>query len=288
MYKKNILVTGATGFLGSSFIKACYKEYNIFAVIRPTSDVSKIKDLCTLVLIQNLEECFKNNKIDIVLHLATNFQKFSSPRDYQDLINDNISYGIKILEYMKLYNSKNIINISTFGQYGLGTEEYLPVNFYSATKQAFVDLLKYFSEKEFFSVINLICYDVYGPNDKRKKIFNILNDAINRKDSEFHMTKSEQIVHLLYIQDLIEGLKVSIDLTLQGNLFKTFCLSNEGLRLKDAVLLFLKLSKSDLKINFGGMEYPPEVIMKPYCGEKLPNWECKTSIEDGLRITYNL
>lgn len=285
---KNILVTGATGYIGSSFIKACHEEYNIFAIVRQTSDVSKIKNLCTLVLIEELEECFKNNKIDLVLHLATNYQKFSPPKDYSLLINDNILLGIKILEMMKIYNCKKIINISTFVQYEEETGKYHPANFYAATKQAFFDLLQYFSEKEFFSVLNLVCYDVYGPHDTRRKIFNILHDAIKMGKKEFDMTKSEQIIHLLYIQDVIEGLKLAINLTLENLLTKTFFLSNEGLQLKEAVLLFLKLAKSNLKVNFGGIDHPPETIMNPYCGERLPNWKPKISLEKGLTITYDL
>lgn len=286
---KNILITGATGYIGSSFIKACHAEYNIFAVTRKTSDISEIKGLCNIILINNLKLCFENNKIDIVLHLATNYQKFTQPKDYQVLIYDNISYGIKILEIMKIHGCKNIINISTYAQYGLGTEKYSPVNFYASTKQAFFDLLQYFGEKELFSVINLVCYDVYGTGDKRKKIFNILNDAIKKGKNEFIMTESEQIIHLLHISDVIEGLRVAINLCLKEKYVnETFFLSNDSIKLKMAVLLFLKLAKSTLKINFGGMEYPPETIMRPYYGKKLPDWECKISLEEGLRNTYNL
>ncbi|ENY9045078.1 NAD-dependent epimerase/dehydratase family protein, partial [Campylobacter jejuni] len=41
-----ILLTGATGFVGTNFILQLHKKYNIIALVRKTSDIEKIKNYC--------------------------------------------------------------------------------------------------------------------------------------------------------------------------------------------------------------------------------------------------
>jgi len=41
---KNILVTGATGFVGKHFVRAAISKYKIFCLVRETSDISVLPD----------------------------------------------------------------------------------------------------------------------------------------------------------------------------------------------------------------------------------------------------
>ncbi|EAI1353343.1 SDR family oxidoreductase, partial [Campylobacter jejuni] len=38
-----ILLTGATGFIGTNFILQLYKKYNIIALVRKSSNISRIE-----------------------------------------------------------------------------------------------------------------------------------------------------------------------------------------------------------------------------------------------------
>jgi nucleoside-diphosphate-sugar epimerase len=281
---KNILITGVTGYVGSNLVKALKGKYNIFGVVRKTSDVSGVKDYCHLVFVEDLEDCFRQNKIDLVLHLATNYQKSSKPDDYINLLNDNIIYGLEILKLMQLYdNCKNFININTYFQYN-EVGSYLPINFYSATKQAFEDILFYFSKNEGFNIINLVLYDVYGSLDNRRKIFNILKEAVENGDKEFNMTKGEQIMNFLHITDCIEALKISINLTLENKIINdTFYLAGADVSLKEAVKIFISLMKSDIKINFGAIEYLNNILMKSFIGKSLPGFKPSINVKEGLK-----
>ena len=56
-----ILLTGATGFLGSNLVKKFLsKKYNIHALIRKSSDKSRIIGLKGINYIEYQESCLKN------------------------------------------------------------------------------------------------------------------------------------------------------------------------------------------------------------------------------------
>jgi len=98
----NILITGATGFLGSNFIKINSQNYNnVFAITR--GEASKIKNIsyCKLDITNTLEvnEFIKENSIDIVLHFA-----------FDHTYNNNINM-VKSISKAAIYNNikKNIL-----------------------------------------------------------------------------------------------------------------------------------------------------------------------------------
>jgi len=286
---KNILITGATGYLGTSLLKSLQGKYKFFGVVRKSSDVSQIQNLCELVFVENLELCFQNNKIDIVIHFATNYQKVAGMEQYREMINDNISFGGDILYFMQKYGVKKMINASTYFQNSTSENHYSPANFYAATKQAFEDITTYFVEKEQFKIVTLVLYDVYGPNDKRRKILNILLEAIKRGDATFDMTKGEQIVHFVHINDVVSAFEITVncmlDGTIQSDKFYITDASN-GISLRHVVEELLRVANSPMKVNFGAMSYRNEVVMMPFIGKSLNGFSKQIKLIDGLLTLF--
>ena len=135
-----ILITGGSGFLGSSLInKISNKNYLIYVLIRKKSDVTKIatsKKVFFLYLEDiNLEKLFKKIMFDVVLHLATNYE--SGDKDLQNLIDSNLFLPLKLLNLSKIYKIKSFINADTILQKNLSN--------YTLSKYQFNEWLILFS-----------------------------------------------------------------------------------------------------------------------------------------------
>ena len=71
------MLTGGTGFLGSHLLKQLSdKDYNVIVLKRSYSDIWRIKEFIDQIKFYDIdktaiEDIFKENKIDYVVHLAT-------------------------------------------------------------------------------------------------------------------------------------------------------------------------------------------------------------------------
>ena len=90
--KQHILLTGATGFLGSHLLEALLKEgHEVTILKRSTSDTWRIEHLLSQVTafdvdVLPLQGVFEKNKIDCVVHLATSYRKYSGPEEVSEML----------------------------------------------------------------------------------------------------------------------------------------------------------------------------------------------------------
>ncbi|HEB8053482.1 TPA: NAD(P)-dependent oxidoreductase, partial [Campylobacter coli] len=97
-----ILLTGATGFIGTNFILQLYNKYEIIALVRKSSNVNKIKDYCKIYYYDgNFNKIFhnlKNENIYGIVHLATKWLHDYKYTDIDSLVDSNIFFGLHLLE----------------------------------------------------------------------------------------------------------------------------------------------------------------------------------------------
>ena len=81
---KTILLTGATGFLGSNLLKAFVKNgYQVVILKRSFSDTGRIKELIDQTPYFNvdqhgIEKAFASYKFDTIIHCATSYGRKNS------------------------------------------------------------------------------------------------------------------------------------------------------------------------------------------------------------------
>jgi nucleoside-diphosphate-sugar epimerase len=291
----NILVTGATGFIGKNLCKALYNNHHVIALIRNNSNVKelpqKIEKFKYDSTDNEIEDFFKRKKIDGIIHLAA--MVYSGHENWGkigEIINSNIILGTKLLELSKLYNIKWFINTGTFWQH-YNNEDYNPVNLYAATKQAFEDIAKYYTETSDLKFVTLKLYDTFGPNDTRPKIFNLWN-KIAKTGEELKMSGGEQIIDISYIDNVIDAYERLIEILNNNEMDingKSFALkSKKRYTLKQLASLYEKVTGLKLNIKWGALPYREREIMVPWkIGEEIPDYEEKISIEKGLRRFIN-
>lgn len=292
-----ILITGATGFIGKHLIDSLTKShYSIFIITRKNSNTTSINKKVTILKydedITNLESFFKEYKFDGIIHLASIFLSEHNKEDINNLINSNITFGTQLLEMSKKHKVKWFINTGTFWQH-YKNEEYNPVNLYAATKEAFIDIAKYYTETSNLIFTTIKLNDTFGPNDTRKKIFNIWKE-ISENNQTLKMSKGEQLIDICFIEDIINAYEILIKHlnSRRANSFrnKIFVVSsNEKTSLKELAKLFEKTTQKKLNILWGEKEYRKREVMVPYNnGKVIPNWKPKFSLEEAILKTVGI
>ena len=123
-----ILITGGLGYAGSVLSKYLSKQNNIYIidkVLFNNSQYKKIKNKnITLhkfdILNSNkVEKIFKNNNIDLVIHLAAIVGDPASKAQPELTKQINLIASKKVFSLAKKYSVKKFIFFSTFCNYGL-------------------------------------------------------------------------------------------------------------------------------------------------------------------------
>jgi len=289
-----ILITGASGYVGSNLTRALIKKgFNVDIIVRSSSNLDLLVDLLEDIkifihdgLAETMVNILSKSKPDLVCHLAGISSYDHKLDDIEELIKSNILFGNQLVEGMIRNNIFKLINTGTYWQH-YKNHEYNPTCLYAATKQAYQDIIKFYVESSNLNVINLKLFDNYGPNDNRNKLFNFINKSIENNNL-INMSPGYQIIDIVYISDLIDAYLISINKLIGGELngYNDFLLSTENrINLKNLVNKFLKITNQKADINWGGRKYRKREVMIPVVGDKkLTGWNPKISIDNGIKL----
>lgn len=286
-----ILVTGATGFIGQNLVKLLLlRNYDIHCITRKDTDKSKINSETTIFEyngnVDSLIEYFNQEKFDGVIHLASLFLASHTKNDIGNLISSNITFGTELLEACKESNVKWLINTGTFWQH-YENQGYNPVNLYSATKEAFETIAKYYTETSNLILTTIKLNDTFGANDTRNKVFNLWN-KISQTGEILEMSAGEQIIDISYIEDVVLAYDTLIS-HLNSDQKEDFknkefvVTNNEKMNLKELSKVFEKATNTKLNIIWGGRPYRDREVMIPFAnGQVVPGWHQEYSLEKAI------
>lgn len=289
---KKIVITGATGFVGSNLTTFFLeKNYKVYLIVRPNSDLSNI-DVKNSKLnvfkydenLSNLISFFKEVNPICTFHLASNFIAEHKSFDINSLVSSNITFGLQLLEAMKEANVKTLINTGTSWQH-FNNEDYNPVCLYAATKQAFENLIEYYVQAEDFKVITLKLFDTYGETDNRPKLINLLNQFA-KEQRELKLSPGDQKINLVHIHDVCTAYETAMKLIekQKSNIHYKYAIKHfRSYTLKQVINIFEKNTQKKINIVWGGKPYRKREVMTVWDkGEILPNWSTTTNIEEGF------
>lgn len=224
----------------------------------------------------------------VVFHLAASGGA-SEAADVDAILQANLALGTQLLAALSGLAGVAFINTSTFFQHATGTSAYAPVSLYAASKQAFEDILCYYERAALLHSCSLTLYDTYGPDDPRGKLFSLL-DAAARSGAVVDLSPGEQIIHAVYVDDVVEGFIQASRLLLSDSANHhgaKYCLdSGKPVSLREAVQAYETATARDVAVNWGGRPYRKFEIFDPWVGERLPGWEPRVTLMDGLRRAF--
>ena len=287
-----VLLTGATGFVGSRLLEHFITlGWSVAVLIRDSSDRSSIDHLIDDHAvyfydgtISSVEAALVESGCEVVIHVASLFIAEHQSNDVNELIASNVGFPAHILEAMYSCGQKKIINVGTSWQYFDG-ESYNPACLYAATKQAFEALLEFYIQAHSFSAVTLVLYDTYGPGDERKKLIPTLN-KMSESGGELGMSPGDQEIDLVHVDDVVRAFEIAVINILDYSDVdhrKYFIRSGKPVKIKDVVDFFVERSGGVLTVNWGARPYRDREVMSPYRnGRQLPGWSPLIELADGL------
>ncbi|ENI6368522.1 NAD-dependent epimerase/dehydratase family protein [Campylobacter jejuni] len=292
-----ILLTGATGFIGTNFVLQLHKKYKIIALVRKTSNVEKIKDYCKIYYydgtINSIENIFKKEKIDGVVHLAAVYKPIYNSIEFQEMFVANLSLGIHILESCKMYPLKFFVNTITFSQFANSTS-YNPKTLYDAMKQAFFDVLTFYSKEKSNTIFtSLMLFNPYGIYETTLKIFSLWSKSIKNK-KKMQMGDGKQKIDVTYISDVVKAYDILIELCINKQVVngRIYSAENKRYTIRELASIFEKNTNTKLQIEWNANLTNAEIIQEPISYKtskiifKLPKWKPEISLVNGMKMVF--
>ncbi len=234
------LITGVAGFIGYFTAKMCSQKgyeivgidnlnpyYQVALKIARLNDLglnknggksSKYKNLrfikLDLIDQNSVEKIFKNEKFDIVIHLAAQAgvrYSIEKPREY---IKSNIEGFFNILEGCRHNKIKHFIYASSSSVYGLNNDIPFktsdpvdhPINLYAATKRSDELMAHSYSHLYDIPCTGLRFFTVYGPWGRPDMAPFLFMDSISKEREINVFNNGDMERDFTYVEDIVKAM----------------------------------------------------------------------------------
>lgn len=262
---KRVLVTGATGFIGSYVIPALLDTG--CTVIASSRDAEKAAaapwfDKTEYVAFDIREMDDQTNYMeffghpDLLIHLAWE----GLPNYKSDFhLTENLPRHERLLHNMMRHGLKDITVTGTCFEYGMQegalSEEMpaLPTNPYGAAKNELRIRLERLAGEYGVCFRWLRLFYMYGAGQNPNSLFSQLVTSLSRQDTVFNMSGGEQVRDFLPVEELaVYIVKASLQQKVQGIIN---CCSGEPVTVKELVTGWLKEWNRHIGLNLGYYPY---------------------------------
>lgn len=232
-FKRNIIITGGAGFIGSHVVRLFvnkYPKYRIINIDKLTyaGNLENLKDIeersnyrfvkADICDYETMLRIMTDNQVDGIIHLAAESHVDRSIKDPFTFARTNVMGTLSLLQAAKVYweslperyEGKLFYHISTDEVYGalefddtLFTEEtkYDPHSPYSASKASSDHFVRAFHDTYGMPTVVTNCSNNYGPYQFPEKLIPLfINNIRNRRPLPVY-GKGENVRDWLYVED---------------------------------------------------------------------------------------
>lgn len=221
----NILVAGGAGFIGSHLCDALLSKNNTVIVadklIMGSKNIEHLSQNTNFKFYEmelanqdNVDKLFKDNKIDIVYHMAANSDISKSANDTSIDFNDTLLTTRVLLESMRKNNVKNIFFASTSAVYGEMPDIVLneetgglkPVSYYGGAKLASEALISSYVSMCDMNAVIFRFPNVIGPRLTHGVIYDFVKKLRNNPKELEILGNGTQCKPYIYVTDLVNAI----------------------------------------------------------------------------------
>lgn len=293
-----VLLTGATGFLGSQLLRALAGAgHDVVVLKRSISDTARIADILPRVASVDVDrtsiaDIFAGHPAaDTVVHAATSYGRGET---LASLARANILWPLELLEGLKAHAAHHsaaaaFINTDTCFTKARG---YRYLQGYTTSKKQFVELARIALEGSRVHLVNMKLEHVYGPHDGSAKFMTSIIRQCLANTPSIDLTPGTQERDFIYVED-VSAAYVRVLRRLRGETVKPAFTEYEvgtgvSHSIRHVVTRIAAISGAATQLRFGALAFREGEIMHSVADTAALrgiNFTPRFTLDEGLAAT---
>lgn len=298
--KKKILVSGATGCVGSNIVRHFLNEgADISVLIRESSNKWRIEDVLNDVRDfrvdlrdeARLQGVIKDVKPDVIFHNAA-YGGFSFQSDQKKILDTNLFGTVNLLNACKKSGFDLFINAGSSSEYGIKhkpmrEDDMLePITIYGVAKASATQFCKAVGLSENLPIVTLRLFSPFGFfEDSRRLVPSVILSCLKGEDPQ--LSSPDSVRDFIFIEDVLDAYAKTLESKdcVLGEVINigSGCQFTTG----EVVREIIRLTGSDVKPMWGTVDnprYEPQFWLADITkAGRLLNWRPQSDLSDGLR-----
>jgi len=284
-----ILITGASGFIGSAILRAwpSHTTHELHAISRTRPNSSALTwHECDLFDERAVEHLFDKVKPTQVIHAAwetthSRFWTCESNRNW-------LSASLRLLDAFERHGGKRFVFLGSMAEYDWTvsplTENHsseIPFTLYGETKLGFHRMLMHHAAAKKFSAATGRIFNLYGPNEKPERLIPQILGALAHS-TRIKVGSADRERDLLHVDDVADALISLMRSDLEG---PVNIANGKPYTMGDIYDVIGKVTQRGHLIGIGERADTPGEPKKLYADASLirsTGWQPKIRLEDGL------
>ncbi|KMZ41878.1 MULTISPECIES: NAD-dependent epimerase/dehydratase family protein [Bacillales] len=285
-----ILVTGATGFLGSQLVKALRLDgHTVIILKRSTSDCSRIQEILPDLITYDADRgqweapFFEQGRIDAIIHTATCYGR--NNESHTTMVDANVTFPLKLLDIAMRFGTPVFLNTDTFSSAPIRLSQHLQP--YNLTKRQFREWGKCLADTSSLQFVNIRLEHVYGPYDNTNKFVTSVIKSCLENQPELRLTEGKQARDFIYVEDVVSAFRVLLAhaARLPAGFTEYQVGTGTATSIREFVERVHQMTQSSTVLKFGSIAYTDREIMHSQADTRslqALGWNHRVKLEDGL------